>query len=65
MQIRSDKIEGRRQAWLLGTLNASLCDCLFEGCVLHEHVAKEGRSSYGGYKKRKAGEVPGLLAVCL
>jgi len=22
--------------------NASLCDRLFEGCVLHEHVAKEG-----------------------
>ena len=30
--------------------SASLCDCLFEGCVLHKHVAKEGGSSYGGYK---------------
>ena len=28
--------------------NASLYDGLFEGCVLHEHVAKDGGSSYGG-----------------
>ena len=44
--------------------DASLCDCLFEGRVLHEHVAKEGGSIWR-IEKWKAGEVPGLLAVCL
>lgn len=44
--------------------SASLCDRLFEGCVLHKHVMKEGGSIWR-IKKWKAGEVPGLLAVCL
>lgn len=44
--------------------NASLCYRLFEGCVLQEHVAKEGGSIWR-IEKWKAGEVPGLLALCL